>query len=566
MVVRRAHAALAIVGWSAIACAGGSTVGSGPTDGGGGDGGGSGSGGGGGAIDAGAGGGSSAIPQDCTTARQTNSYYGCDYLVLQTSNEVHSAFSFAVIAANPTDAPADVEVTRDGGVVATATIAPGASKRIDLPWLPSLKGDWSMEWVDWYISVQQSGGAYRVSSTVPISLYQFNPLDFALKPKPEGCPSLATDPDTCVAASNDASLLLPTHVLGTEYYVASLPTWRFSIDPTTPSVWQNRPGFVAIAAAEDGTEVEVLSTARIRPSSVSGVIAGSALIEPGASKKFTLQAGDLLLLFSDSPPDGPSPLPGKPCVQSMFAQFCSSSDDYDLTGSRVVSTKPVAVVSGHVCTFIPYDVPACEHMEETLLPLSAWGQDAVVSAPLGVDGKTPAATLVRVFSGADENSIEFDPPVHAPVELAKGEWIEVGPLTEDFRVLGTNKLQVAQMSVGYEYLGGNNSGDPSLWIGVPTEQFRRNYQVFAPDTAASNYVNIVATTAATVTIDGNVVTQAFEPIGGSGRAVARVPVAGGSHSLSSSEPFGVVVYGYSAYTSFAYPGGLDLEPITIVPR
>ena len=55
------------------------------------------------------------------------------------------------------------------------------------------------------------------------------------------------------------------------------------------------------------------------------------------------------------------------------------------------------------------------------------------------------------------------------------------------------------------------------------------------------------------------VQKPFTAIGNTGYAVARVPVAGGTHHIVGPEPFGVVVYGYAAYTSYMYPGGLDLN-------
>ena len=43
-----------------------------------------------------------------------------------------------------------------------------------------------------------------------------------------------------------------------------------------------------------------------------------------------------------------------------------------------------------------------------------------------------------------------------------------------------------------------------------------------------------------------------------------VPIPAGAHRLRSdgARPFGVKVYGVARYTSYMYPGGLDLELIT----
>ena len=38
----------------------------------------------------------------------------------------------------------------------------------------------------------------------------------------------------------------------------------------------------------------------------------------------------------------------------------------------------------------------------------------------------------------------------------------------------------------------------------------------------------------------------------------RKAIQGGTHTISSSVPFGITVYGYANYTSYMYPGGLNL--------
>jgi hypothetical protein len=57
----------------------------------------------------------------------------------------------------------------------------------------------------------------------------------------------------------------------------------------------------------------------------------------------------------------------------------------------------------------------------------------------------------------------------------------------------------------------------------------------------------------------------FEPIGNTGYGVARVTLsnAGDGNHMASTVPFGISVYGYGQYTSYWYPGGLNLE---IIPQ
>ena len=105
-------------------------------------------------------------------------------------------------------------------------------------------------------------------------------------------------------------------------------------------------------------------------------------------------------------------------------------------------------------------------------------------------------------------------------------------------------------------------------LAVPLDQFRTQYLFHAPTNYETNYVDITAPAGATVTLDGNPIT-AFTPIGASGFGLARVfpldagPGGDGNHSINSGTPFGITVYGYGQYTSYWYPGGLDLAEIPI---
>jgi hypothetical protein len=50
---------------------------------------------------------------------------------------------------------------------------------------------------------------------------------------------------------------------------------------------------------------------------------------------------------------------------------------------------------------------------------------------------------------------------------------------------------------------------------------------------------------------------------GSGFQVMFVPVMSGPHHIQTEgNPFGIKVYGVAPYTSYMYPGGLDLTQIS----
>jgi hypothetical protein len=410
------------------------------------------------------------------------------------------------------------------------------------------------------------GGAYKVSASVPITLYQFNPLEFALDPPPADC---VIQTDGCYSYTNDASLLLPTTALRNDYFVMAAGTLHIDTSGGFGFQWVNLPGMAAVTATQDGTKVTVTSSAYTKPG------AGVAAMSPGGQATFALNAGDVLQLVTQAPPDSDTPQPGKPCVDDPQSgiHLCPTGPEYDLTGTRITTDKPVSVIGGHDCTFMPYSNFACDHIEESMFPVETLGQDLIVTAPQAVSGidsnpGQPDFMFVRVLSATDANEITFDPAVHAPVVLGAGDWVEVGPVSQDFLVHAKNKISVAQYSVGENFSGMPvGEGDPDISVAIPKEQYRVSYTFLAPTTYTHNFVNVVAAPGSNVLIDGQLIPDAqFTAIGGSGFGVSRYKIQGGAHAMTADKNFGIVVYGYGEYTSYMYPGGLNLETVVIVPE
>ena len=137
---------------------------------------------------------------------------------------------------------------------------------------------------------------------------------------------------------------------------------------------------------------------------------------------------------------------------------------------------------------------------------------------------------MRVLSAADNNHITFDPDsVSPPVTLGAGQWTEIGPVSKDFRVTADNKILVAQFMVGANTKSPPApGGDPSESIAIPSEQFRSAYTFYAPTSYTSNYVNVVAPTGSTVTLDGSAISpNDLRPSARAGSAslVMRCPAA-----------------------------------------
>src|SRR5262249_41393152 len=152
----------------------------------------------------------------CAGAAQAKSYVGCDYWPTVVANNVWSIFDFAVVVANAGSNPAGITITGPLGTHKTGTVAPGQLQKYYLPWVVSLKGsdaDMFGGATPMTASVVAKGGAYHLVSTVPVTVYQFNALEYQGQGGPAGknwtsCPGLLSGIG-CYSFSNDASLLLP---------------------------------------------------------------------------------------------------------------------------------------------------------------------------------------------------------------------------------------------------------------------------------------------------------------------------------------------------------------------
>ncbi len=502
----------------------------------------------------------------CADAEANNSYIGCEYWPVPTLNNGldRTMFHFAIAVANPGTADATVTVDRGGSTVATRTVAAGGLETIQLDWDAALQPMSDMT-TGIIASVLERNGAYHVVSTLPVTVYQFNPLEYQA-----GSGLGATN-----SFSNDASLLLPTHTLTGNYIVVSRPThqirqvYRDYFTGTVAGDFTSAsPGFLTLVGVGTSSSVEITFTSHVI-ASVDGAVSA---FSPGQTGTFTLGRGDVLQITSGAPAtcadaggmDTQSGVAVGTGIYDVDIHYCTVGAAYDLTGTQIRSTGQLELFSGHNCAFVPFNRWACDHLEEGIFPLETWGTNALVAVSQPLRGEP---NVIRVVSGDDANTIAFDPAsTHAGTTLDRGEFIEF-EASSSFRVTGTDSLTVAQFLVGQDYggigtsgMGGN--GDPSLSLATPVEQYRTSYTFLAPTTYAVSFVAVSAPTGADVLLDGAPV-GGFSGVGGTGYGVTNVSITGGVHSMTSAMPFGIVVYGFGSYTSYMYPGGLDLQRINV---
>jgi hypothetical protein len=293
------------------------------------------------------------------------------------------------------------------------------------------------------------------------------------------------------------------------------------------------PGFYAVVARDDDTTVELF------PSATGGAVVAGAGVAANGTGTVSLDEGDVLEVYS------------------------TESESVDLTGTVVSADKPIQVFGGHRCIYVPNTTAYCDHIEETMPPVLTLAKEFIVTAPwLPNPGNVVTARMVRVIAVDGATTVSYDPAQGgAPTSLSgTGDWFEIAATTADFQISADKRILVA------EYLRGRTAtastvGDPSMAVAVGVDQFRPSYLFYAHNGYLNNYVNVVAPTGTTVTLDG-VGLAGFVAIGGTGYSVLRVELGNGQngvHEITGTDAFGISVYGYGVDTSYWYPGGQNLE-------
>ncbi len=346
---------------------------------------------------------------------------------------------------------------------------------------------------------------FKLVSSRPVTVTQMNPFGNVLM------------------YSNDATLLLPVGALGNDYYVMSWPSWS------------SLSGFVSIVAVEEGTtSVSVTYTAATKGG--GGINAEN----PGAVVTYNLSKYQILTLNGTNAPN-------------------SNSYGADLTGSLVKSDKKVAVFGGHICTRIPADKTACDHMEHQIFPLQSWGMNFTVSRtrPRGNE-----EDYYRILASEDGTQVEWAGGTSGSVMLNAGQFIPFST-REDFVVSANKPILVGQFLASQD--AGAGTGDPAMMLIAPDEQLRSDYIFLVPPNYDHNRITIVADADTSVVLnETSYHSSSFVNIPGTDKYKLWVDMTAGAHTLTATKPVGLYVYGFSRYVSYAYTAGLDL--ITINPQ
>ncbi|MFH1435736.1 MAG: IgGFc-binding protein [Pseudomonadota bacterium] len=479
-------------------------------------------------------------PTSCAEAAYRHTYIGCDFWPTILPNVVGEWFDYAVVVSNTSAETAEILIERDGAMIDSGTVPPSGLTKFFLPWVAELKHWTGMCDTDPggdggpLYSKRVPGGAYHLTSTQPVTVYQFNPIEYGPQGGPAGkdwggCDCMFG----CNSYTNDASLLLPS-TTATGNYRITAPAGQNSEDV-------KQPGYFSVTGIQDGTLVKV----KVAP---EGEVAGGDDIPaagPGAIFEFTIDRGEVVRI--------------------------AGTNTTDLSGSVLNAGSPILVMSGAPCHYMPDEYGACDHMEESVFPAESLGSHYFVAVPTNARG-VPIGHVVRLYGNEDGTTVYYPsgpPTADAPTTLTAGRVYDLGIVDEDFEIVGDKSFAVTSFLLGSGLSDPGHlldyKGDPAQSNVLPVEQYRENYVFLAPDDYDFSFADVVMPDGTQVLLDGIAIAVPATPIS-SGYSVLRIDVSmGGAHTLDADAPVSLQVMGYGFATSYHYPGGGNMQRITAPP-
>jgi hypothetical protein len=249
----------------------------------------------------------------------------------------------------------------------------------------------------------------------------------------------------------------------------------------------------------------------------------------------------------------------------------------DLTASEVVSSKPVALLSGHVRSSVPtVSSSPKDHLVEQLPPVEKWGK-TYATAPMLLKATVQPPDVYRIVASVPNQDVQVQLQDRSFVWRSTQSRMWFDTL---FREPVYWNSDQPFLLVQHMPSGGLNlvNFDPAMVVVTPIEQFV-NSALFQFPTLEVNdnlidqqflyFLNVIAApeALATLRIDTTRVTAispqiASQIIPGTNLHWAQLELAGGSHVIrADSGLFSGVMYGTSAADSYANMVGVAYEPV-----
>lgn len=307
--------------------------------------------------------------------------------------------------------------------------------------------------------------------------------------------------------------------------------------------------FLLLVGTEDNTHVTITPTQRVLVPSehLAGGTSCPEMLEPGTACTIALHKLETLLLHSK----------------------------LDVTGTKVVSDKPLSVFSGHQCAAVPRGVGNCEFLVEHIPPVATWGKKFLIGSLKGRDVgevykvvSSEANTRVDVYCVDQSNTYDRSTPSFELLREGSAQKI----LADNNRICSVraDKPVLVMLFAPNDWTG---SAFDKTFLSVvpPVKQFTNSVTVTLPDDGSVTTtlpVEACPTSQCSVLINGLATMTSSVPIYCSLDEVCgyamNIGLPAGVHQLRLSNTeakMGVISYAFTTHFGYGTVSGMDLNHI-----
>ena len=243
--------------------------------------------------------------------------------------------------------------------------------------------------------------------------------------------------------------------------------------------------------------------------------------------------------------------------------FLFGIPELDMSGTSIVSDKPLTVTSGHECVYIPSTECCCDHIIEQIPPTITWGRDFLltpfaerINGPfykiIAAESQT-TVTYTCAFNGSLFSNTSY-------LTLA-GDVTTLSSNASSYCYIHSNKpILVTKLGPSREPV--SFIGDPVMSLITPIRQYQNNVAILIPSfpLISTSYINIATTTKGPVYIDGQQENVTWENIYNSNSNIVgygtqiffNSSLNSTSYTISMQSTFGTMVYGFGHHHGYTF--------------
>ena len=315
---------------------------------------------------------------------------------------------------------------------------------------------------------------------------------------------------------------------------------------STGTLVENSLSEVLLIGNEDNTTVTVVPTQTVTVPVDIQTNSGSRTVAAGSSFTFTIHRMQTFLI-------------GVPVL--------------DISGTSIISDKPLTVVSGHECGNVPL-ICCCQHITEQIPPTVTWGTKFFLTPYFGHSVGPYSKVVVSesqttlILTCTLNNIISSNTTY---LELA-GDVVTFESLSNSSYCYIESDKPILVTQLGPS--GGTNNngyGDPVISMIPSLEQHQQSITLVVPSFSSITtlYVNIASTKKGPVLLDGqsisvtwnNIYNNGNNTVGYGAQIQFNYSSTSVSYTISMQSTFSALVYGFGPYLGFSYSAGVNLEQL-----